>query len=121
MTPQPSQRTSIQPTYDHSKTGDRFTVEVRENSRRLSVKPMPDPFHNTVVRPRGWRAALGVLLRRYEVTVIVSGDHEIVEDIMELDDDYKGEHGSTRRMEWDGQFQQILGDFAARAGEGTDD
>lgn len=121
MTPLLRQRRSIQPTYDRSKTGDRFTLEIRENGQRLSVESMSDPFHNTRIHPRGWRAALGVLLRRYEVTVIVGGDHDIVEDVMELDDDYKGEHGSTRRTEWDGQFQRALVDFAARAGETTDD
>jgi hypothetical protein len=96
-------------------------VEVRENGRRLSVDPMPDPFHNTTIRPRGWRVAIAVLRRRYEVSVHVGGDRDIVEDVLELDDDYKGEPGSTRRVEWDGQFQQMLGDFAARAGEATDD
>lgn len=114
-------RQSIQPTYDRLKTGDRFTLEIRENDRRLSLATIPDPFHNTTIRPRGWRVALAVLLRRYKVTVIVGGDPEIVEDVTELDSDYLGRFGSSRRQEWDAQMNQSLGDFAARIGEHTDD
>jgi hypothetical protein len=108
---------SIQPTFDSRVVGEPYTVEVRENGRRLSLRQMPDPFHNTTVRPRGWRVALGVLLRRYEVSVHVGAPRQLVEDVMELDDNYKGDRGSKRRAEWDAGFQQALGDFAARAGE----
>lgn len=110
-------RQSIQPTYDRQKTGDRFTLEIRENDKRLSVESLPDPFHNTTIRPRGWRVALGVLLRRCTFTVIVGGDPEIVEDVIELDGDYLGRFGSTRRSKWDAQLEGALHDLAAREAE----
>lgn len=114
-------RRSVQPTYNRQDTGDRFTLEIRENDQRVSFVRMPDPFHNTTIRVRGWRAAFAVLRGRCVLTVVVGGDQNIVEDILELDDDYRGAHGSTRRAQWDVSFQQALGDFAARAGEATDD
>lgn len=110
-------RQSIEPTYDRTKTGDRFTLEIRENGKRLSAERMPDPFHNTTIHPRGWRAALAVLLHRYKITVIVDGDRDIVEDVLELDDDYKGLPNSTRWQEWDQRVDRALGDFAAKLGE----
>ena len=78
---------------------------------------MPDPFHNTTIHPRGWRAALAVLLRRCTFTVIVGGDSEIVEDVCELDGDYLGRFGSTRRAEWDARLDGALHDLAAREAE----
>ena len=117
MTP----RQSIEPTYNREKTGDRFTVEIRENDRRLSIESMPDPFVNATVSPRGWRVALAVLRRRYSVTVVVGGDRDIVEDVCELDDDYKGGFGSSRRAEWDQRLEGALHDFAAVLGEHSDD
>jgi len=111
------ERKSIAPTYDSRATGDAYTVEVRERGSRLDRHAVADPFVNTTVHPRGWRAALAVLLRRYEVSVHVSADLERVEDIFELNDDYKGQPGSTRRAEWDAEFQRGLEDFAAVCGE----
>lgn len=115
--PLPTHRESIPPTYDHRETGDRFTVETRVHGRRVSVTPIRDPFVCQRVTI-GWRDLLrGLLHRRLDVEMLVSGDQEIVEDLFELDNDYKGQHGSTRRRDWDAGLQQALGDFAARAGE----
>lgn len=112
-----SQRESIAPTYDHRKTGDRFTVESRVDGRRISVTPIRDPFVSQRVTV-GWRDLLrGLLRRRLEVETLVSGDREIIEDLFELDNDYKGQSGSTRRRDWDAGLDRALGDFAARAGE----
>jgi hypothetical protein len=111
------ERESIDPTYDSREMGERFTVETRESGGWREVKTMPDPFVNHTLHVRGWRNALRVLLRRYSVTVIVGGDRDIVEDVCELDNDYKGIHGSSRHREWDENMEQALGDFAARLGE----
>jgi hypothetical protein len=103
-----SRRESIQPTYDHRETGDRFTVETRVDDRRVSLVPMRDPFmhHRVTVC---WRDLLRGLLRlRLVVTVIVGGDPEIVEDVCELDDDYAGKFGSTRREEWRAKVEGAL-------------
>lgn len=92
-------RKSIQPTYDHRETGDRFTVETRINGRRLNEVPTRDPFvHHRVVI--GWRDLLRFIVRGREVVVIVGGDAEIVDDVMELDADALT-FNSTRRDEWD--------------------
>lgn len=105
-------RQSIQPTYDHRETGDRFEVETRINGTRLSVTPTRDPFvHHRVVI--GWRDLLrGFLRRRLEIVVIVGGDPEIVDDVMELDADCLT-FNSTRRVEWNAHIQCRLGDFGA--------
>ena len=108
---EPNQRVSISPTYDARQTGERFTVEVRERGRCLSREPTLDPFINTTIEPRGWRVALAILLRRYSVSVHVSGDPEIIEDVCELNADYLGRR-STRRAEWDEQLQSGLERFA---------
>lgn len=115
--PRASLRGSIEPTYDHRETGDRFTVESRVHGRRISLTPIQDPFvcQRVVI---GWKDLLrGLVRRRLEVETLVSGDREIVEDVFELDNDYKGQHGSTRRQEWEAALERALGDFAARAGE----
>lgn len=110
-------RSSIEPTYDRRETGDRFTVESRLHGRRISLTPIADPFvcQRVVI---GWRDLLrGLFRRRLEVETLVSGDREIVEDVMELNADYLGLPQSTRRREWNAGLERALGDFAARAGE----
>lgn len=116
-----SERQSIEPTYDSRESGDAYTVEVREQGKRLDRHAIADPFVNTMVHPRGWRAAWAVLRKRYRVSVHVSADPDRVEDTLELNDDYKGQKGSTRRSEWDAQFHRGLGDFAVVLAERDDD
>lgn len=86
-----------------------YTLEIRENGRPLDDRPMPDPFHTTMIRPRGWRVLRDVLLRRYEIVVRVGADRETVERVSELDPDYKGAPGSKRRAEWDAELEGALG------------
>jgi hypothetical protein len=111
-------RESIAPTYDHAETGDRYSVETRVEGRRISFTPMVDPFvtQRVVI---GWLDLLrGLWRRRLEVEVLVNGDQEIVEDVMELNADYLGKQGSTRRQEWNAAVERGLGDFAAGAEDG---
>jgi hypothetical protein len=110
-------RQSIDPTYDARKSGEPYTVEVREEDRRVSRIVCGDPFINTTVHPRGWRAALAVLRRRYSVSVHVGACPPLVEDVLELNADYKGVRGSSRRREWDQQLEGSLMDFVAREAE----
>jgi hypothetical protein len=99
-------RQSIQPTYDYRETGDRFTVETRINGRRLNEVKTRDPFvHHRVVI--GWRDLLRFIARGREVVVIVGGDSEIVDDVIELDADALTLN-STRRDEWDETVQGAL-------------
>jgi hypothetical protein len=100
-------RQSITPTYDHRETGDRFTVETRINGRRLNEVTTRDPFvsHRVTV---GWRDLLRSLLRlKLVVEVIVGGDPQIVDDVMELDADCLT-FNSTRRDEWNGRVEEAL-------------
>ena len=59
-----------------------YTLEVRENDRRLSIVPIEDPFHRTTVTPRGWRVVWAVLRRRYTVQVIVDGSSDTIAHVM---------------------------------------
>lgn len=98
-------RQSIAPTYDHRETGDRFTVESRVNGRRAALVPIRDPFvfHRVTL---GWRDRLR---RKLVVEVIVGGDSEIVDDVMELDADCLT-FNSTRRDEWNATVESALRD-----------
>lgn len=121
-------RQSIEPTYDRQKTGDRFTVETRignrllhHDNRLVTHERVSDPFINTSVHV-GWRDCLyGLLRRELVVNVVVSGDRDIVEDVMELDSDYLGITACTRRKAWDDHLDQALRDFAAVQGEHDSD
>lgn len=100
-------RHSIEPTYDHRETGNRFTVETRINGARLNEITTRDPFiHHRIVI--GWRDLLGFVCRGREVAVIVGGDSQIVDDVMELDADCLT-FGSTRRDDWNAHVEQRLG------------
>lgn len=105
-------RQSIPPTYDHGETGDRFTVETRLNGRRIAVRRVPDPFVSTTIAV-GWRDRLRTLFGSLAVDVIVGGDREVVEDVLELNADYLGRRPSTRREEWDAHVEGRLRDAAA--------
>lgn len=101
-------RQSIQPTYDHRETGDRFTVESRVDDRRISFDTTVDPFVNATVHV-GWKDLLRGLLRgNLDVTVIVSGDREIVEDVCELNADYLGLRDSTRNRAFRADLQKAM-------------
>ena len=100
-------RQSIEPTYDHQATGDRYNVDTRVGDRHVSHVPCRDPFvhHRVVV---GWRDLLRGLLRgRLEVTVVVGGDSSVVEDVLELDADYLGTN-CTRRDQFNAKLHQAL-------------
>jgi len=59
-----------------------YTLDVSEHWLdsgkiiNLDDRPIYDPFIRTTVRPCGWRAALAVLLGRWECIVKVGGDRE---------------------------------------------
>jgi hypothetical protein len=107
-------RQSIQPTYDHRQTGDRFTVEYSINGVRLGEPTsITDPFVSGRVTI-GWHDLLRCLLRFCATTVeiTVRGDAEIVEDVLELDANYLGTHSSTRRKAFKARLESSLRDLA---------
>lgn len=94
-------RMSIEPTYDSRETGPRYHVSTRIGDRTTSLQePIPDPFVSTTVT-LGWRQVAGFLLRRQRprVTVLVGGDRDVIEDVLELDGNYLGQN-CTRRDEF---------------------
>lgn len=101
-------RQSIQPTYDHRQTGDRYWVTTEIDNHTIGFQqPLTDPFVRQTVRVH-WRDLLRGLLRRgLTVTVSVGGDHDIQEDVLELNGDYVGT-SSTRRDEWNSGMNKRL-------------
>jgi hypothetical protein len=116
-----SKRQSIEPTHDHQETGDRYHVTTRIDNRTIALhEPVADPFvsHRVTV---GWRDLLrGLARRRLEVTVLVGGDSEIVEDVMELNADYLGSN-CTRRDEFNVTLNASLETFGAAIADDVDD
>jgi hypothetical protein len=115
-------RQSIAPTYDSGGNPGAYTVESRVGGRRIDQTPMSDPFVSQRVTV-GWRDLLhGLRHRRLEVEIIVSAaDLERIEDVLELDGNYLGRQGSSRRAEWDARLERGLGDFAAVQAEHDSD
>jgi len=95
-----SKRISIQPTYDSRKTGPPYTVTTRVGDRTIEFeKRIQDPFVRQTVTI-GWPYLLrGLLRRRLVVTVIVGGDRNVIDDVLELDAEWLGVN-STRRDEF---------------------
>lgn len=116
-----SLRLSIASTYDHRKTGDRYSVSSRLGGETIcDRKPITDPFVRHRIRIHWWDA-IKCLLRHGNITVEVSvdGDAEIVEDVLELDENYIG-HGSTRRAEFRAGIERALSEVGAEEREGED-
>jgi hypothetical protein len=114
-------RQSIDATYDSRDTGDRFHVTTQIGDRTIAFqRRVPDPFVRTTVTV-GIRDALRALLRRrpVEVTVIVGGDREAVNDVLELDYNTLTP-GSTRRVEWNQHVHDVLA-MEGRAEQGGGD
>lgn len=105
-------RQSISPTYDSRKTGHRFSIRSAMGGEEMANLKLPDPFVHHRIKIHWWDAIKCLLKHgRIDVEVVVSGDMDIVEDVMELDADYLG-HGNTRRHEWNASIEQALSDAA---------
>lgn len=74
------------PTYDSRETGPRFHVSSRVGDKTVAFQePIADPFVRHTVT-LGWPALLRGLLRgELAVTVLVGGDTEVVNDVLNLD------------------------------------
>lgn len=111
-----SERESINPTYDSRETGARYHVSSRVDDRPVMVmEPVDDPFVRHTVHLGWWDLLRGLLRRRLSVTVIVGGDRDIVEDVLELDNNYLGQGDTSRRREFNtGLNRDMFGPLAAR-------
>ena len=107
-------RKSIQPTYDSRETGPRYNITTRVNGHVTSFRErIEDPFVRQLVRV-GWRHVLIAALacRRPVVEVIIDGDPEVIEDVLELDANYLGSMGSSRRREFKSDLNRALGEVS---------
>ncbi len=102
-------RQSIRATYDSRVTGPAYHVTVRVGDRTITFRePMPDPFANTRVTLGWWNVFREALHgHRVRVTVIVDGDPDRVDDVLELDADTLIAN-STRRDAWDSHLNERL-------------
>jgi hypothetical protein len=108
-------RQSIRATYDSRETGPRYHVTTRINDHTIGFQQrIDDPFVRQTVRI-DWRDALRALFtdRRLVVEVIVGGDPDVVNDVLELDSNTLIA-GSTRRAAWDSKVHSMLADAAPR-------
>lgn len=102
-------RQSIEPTYDARETGPRYHVTTRVNMETVSFQQrIDDPFVRQTVHVAR-RDMLRSLLcgRRLAVVVLVGGDHDVVEDVLELNADYLGMN-CTRRDEFNGSISAAM-------------
>ena len=101
-------RNSIRPTYDSRETGPRYHVTTRVGERTVEFqKRVDDPFvsHRVTI---GWPDLLrGLLRRRLTVDVLVGGDLDAVNDVMELDDNCLVP-GSTRQAAFRSHLNEAI-------------
>lgn len=102
-------RNSIRATYDSRETGDRYHVTTEIGNQTIAFRvPIPDPFVRQTVTV-GWRDLLrGLLRRRLVVTVIVGGDIDVINDVLELDDNALVPD-STRKAAFHSHLNEVIG------------
>ena len=105
-------RNSIRPTYDSRETGPRYHVTTRLNGETVTFQhPAEDPFIRQTVTI-GWPGLLRSLLRRRAVVeVIVGGDPDVVNDVLELDGNQLVP-GSTRQAAFRSHVNETIGRMA---------
>lgn len=105
-------RNSVRATYDSRETGYPYHVTTRINGHTIEFqKPVDCPFlrHTVTV---GWRDLLRSLLRRRAmVEVLVWGDPDVMDDVMELDDNALVP-GRTRQAAFRSHVNEAIGRIA---------
>lgn len=78
---------SIQPTYDSRKTGLRYHVTTTINNRVIGTfrERIADPFVRQTVTVTWLDLLHGLLRGRVVVEVMVGGDPDVMNDVLELD------------------------------------
>jgi hypothetical protein len=106
-------RNSIRPTYDSRETGPRYHVTGRINGKTVLFQhPIDDPFISQSVTVT-WAGLLRSLLRfrSLKVEVLVGGDKDIVNDVLELDGNQLVPD-STRRDTFNSHINEAIGRLA---------
>jgi hypothetical protein len=97
--------------FDSRKDASPYFLTTSVNGNTVDWrKPMSDPFHYTKLTTKfGWRDRLRILVGR-PVTVCVSvhATPAVVEGVLELDENYRGQPGSQRRREADAELHAAL-------------
>lgn len=107
----PLKRQSVDAVYDSRETGPRYTVTTRIGIRTIEFeKPADDPFVRHAVTVC-WKDVLREWLhgRPVRVTTLIGGDSDVIEAVSELDGNYRGKAGSTRRDEADAEIRAAFG------------
>jgi hypothetical protein len=107
-------RNSIRPTYDSRETGPRYHVTVRIGDETvLFRRRVPDPFvrQSVIIDWRPWKW-LPWPRRKVTVTVIVDGDPDVVNDVLELDADTLVP-GSTRQAAFRSHLNEAMARFVS--------
>jgi hypothetical protein len=102
---------SIRATYDSRETGPRYHVTTRVNGRTIAFQaPVADPFVRQTVRLGIDDLLRALFRRRLVVEVIVGGDVEICNDVLELDENTLIA-GRTRKQAFHSHINEALGRF----------
>jgi hypothetical protein len=103
---------SVRATYDSRETGPRYHVTATVDGRPVSWRHrIPDPFVRQTVRVGWWDLLRGLLCcRSVVVEVMVGGDKEVVDDVLELDGNALVP-GRSRRVEFRQAVHLAIADF----------
>jgi hypothetical protein len=98
-------RQSIKSTYDSAKDGYQYFVSTSVNHKPVSSQDIADPFVTQTVKVSLLDTLKGLFMGGVNVQVRVNPkNNRIVEDVMELDDQYLGLGANTRRDEFEKQI-----------------
>lgn len=101
-------RRSIQSTYDSRQTGPAYHVTYRMNDKTITFQePIDDPFIRGRVTIGFLDLLRGLLRRHIIIEVIVSGDKDRVDDVLELDENALISR-SSRRLAFNVQLQNRM-------------
>ena len=109
-----SKRQSIEPTYDSRKDGKQYSIRTTVNNHSIGSRDLEDPFVTHTVRVSFLDTLKGLFKGGVVVLVSVDGKNlRIVEDVMELNDNYLGIN-CTRRDSFNKGIMQAASDHITR-------
>jgi len=98
-------RQSIKSTYDSHKDGFQYMVSTSVNDKPLDSRDIADPFVIQTVHVSLWDTLKGLFRGGVKLVVNINPkNNRIVEDVMELDDQYLGLGANTRRENFNNQI-----------------
>lgn len=106
-------RISIKSTYDSVKDGSQYSIRTSVNGRSIGGRDLVDPFVTHTIKVSLIDTIKGLFRGGVKVVVSIDGkNNRIVEDVMELDDQYLGLGDNTRREDFNKQIMnQVIRDM----------